>query len=85
MWSMTHSHRPIHINLNQASPLMGEQEISFKKISSVDEIMDIYPTTLHKTNVTLLKRMLSDGESNPGLPRDRRGYLPLYYLRDITI
>ncbi len=22
---------------------------------------------------------LPDGESNPGLPRDRRGYLPLYY------
>ena len=22
---------------------------------------------------------LRDGESNPGLPRDRRGYLPLYY------
>ena len=23
--------------------------------------------------------MLPDGESNPGLPRDRRGYSPLYY------
>ena len=23
---------------------------------------------------------LPDGESNPGLPRDRRGYLPLYYF-----
>ena len=23
--------------------------------------------------------MLRDGESNPGLPRDRRGYSPLYY------
>ena len=22
---------------------------------------------------------LPDGESNPGLPRDRRGYSPLYY------
>ena len=22
---------------------------------------------------------LPDGELNPGLPRDRRGYLPLYY------
>jgi hypothetical protein len=26
--------------------------------------------------------MLPDGESNPGLPRDRRGYLPLYYRGD---
>ena len=25
------------------------------------------------------KISLPDGESNPGLPRDRRGYLPLYY------
>ena len=25
------------------------------------------------------KEALRDGESNPGLPRDRRGYLPLYY------
>ena len=25
------------------------------------------------------KSSLPDGESNPGLPRDRRGYLPLYY------
>ena len=27
----------------------------------------------------LIKNSLPDGESNPGLPRDRRGYLPLYY------
>ena len=25
------------------------------------------------------KRLLPGGESNPGLPRDRRGYSPLYY------
>ena len=25
------------------------------------------------------KKVLRDGESNPGLPRDRRGYSPLYY------
>ena len=25
------------------------------------------------------KKYLPDGELNPGLPRDRRGYLPLYY------
>ena len=28
------------------------------------------------------KSQLPDGESNPGLPRDRRGYLPLYYRGD---
>ena len=26
----------------------------------------------------LLKKILPVGELNPGLPRDRRGYLPLY-------
>ena len=26
------------------------------------------------------KEKLPDGELNPGLPRDRRGYSPLYYL-----
>ena len=26
-----------------------------------------------------LKAILPDGELNPGLPRDRRGYSPLYY------
>ena len=25
------------------------------------------------------KKVLPGGESNPGLPRDRRGYSPLYY------
>ena len=25
------------------------------------------------------KKHLPSGESNPGLPRDRRGYSPLYY------
>ena len=27
----------------------------------------------------LLRKVLPDRESNPGLPRDRRGYSPLYY------
>ena len=26
----------------------------------------------------VIKKILPVGESNPGLPRDRRGYLPLY-------
>ena len=29
--------------------------------------------------------MLRDGESNPGLPRDRRGYSPLYYRGVISL
>ena len=29
---------------------------------------------------SICEKILPDGESNPGLPRDRRGYLPLYYL-----
>ena len=32
-----------------------------------------------KCTSTKTKRDLPDGESNPGLPRDRRGYSPLYY------
>ena len=31
-----------------------------------------------------MKKMLRDGESNPGLPRDRRGYSPLYYRGDVS-
>ena len=30
-------------------------------------------------HITQMTKRLRDGESNPGLPRDRRGYLPLYY------
>ena len=33
--------------------------------------------------VLLNKKLLRDGESNPGLPRDRRGYSPLYYRGDV--
>ena len=41
--------------------------------------------TVHYSHLLASKAILSekcylpDGESNPGLPRDRRGYLPLYY------
>ena len=30
------------------------------------------------------EKILRDGESNPGLPRDRRGYSPLYYRGDVS-
>ena len=32
-----------------------------------------------KVEFVTLEKSLRGGESNPGLPRDRRGYLPLYY------
>ena len=35
----------------------------------------IYPVSF----LGLLSKVLPDRESNPGLPRDRRGYSPLYY------
>jgi hypothetical protein len=33
----------------------------------------------HREKTTTEKRELRGGESNPGFPRDRRGYSPLYY------
>ena len=35
--------------------------------------------TITRKSKTLFNKNLPDGELNPGLPRDRRGYLPLYY------
>ena len=31
------------------------------------------------STIETVEKQLRDGESNPGLPRDRRGYSPLYY------
>ena len=31
------------------------------------------------SNFDMFEKVLPDRESNPGLPRDRRGYSPLYY------
>ena len=36
-----------------------------------------YSLTSQKYEI-IIKKLLSVGELNPGLPRDRRGYLPLY-------
>ena len=38
-----------------------------------DQIIYHFPSDLYG------KKFLPDRESNPGLPRDRRGYSPLYY------
>jgi hypothetical protein len=40
---------------------------------------DIKRRLLH--TLRLRGKKLSGGELNPGLPRDRRGYSPLYYRR----
>ena len=37
------------------------------------------------SNAFKVPKVLRDGESNPGLPRDRRGYSPLYYRGVIMI
>ena len=52
---------------------------------------EIYSVIAFNRRRHILLQKLPDGESNPGLPRDRRGYLPLYYrgiklvLRSIMI
>ena len=52
---------------------------------------EIYSVIAFNRRRHILLQKLPDGESNPGLPRDRRGYLPLYYrgiqlvLRSIII
>ena len=42
-----------------------------------DESLQFYPIINVKTFMG--RRNLSDGELNPGFPRDRRGYSSLYY------
>ena len=39
----------------------------------------LYQQTISLKSNLEKKVILPGGESNPGLPRDRRGYLPLYY------
>ena len=46
-----------------------------KKIDRKNPRKYIYQKRFRKKD----KNILPGGESNPGLPRDRRGYLPLYY------
>ena len=46
---------------------------------STQSIID-HSTTVESVPQNLQQKcVLPGGESNPGLPRDRRGYLPLYY------
>ena len=39
----------------------------------------LHPKEVSITFSCTLRKVLPDRESNPGLPRDRRGYSPLYY------
>ena len=50
----------------------------FRKLKCLECIIGKYTSS---TSIFILKKKkyLPGGESNPGLPRDRRGYLPLYY------
>ena len=48
--------------------------LSFQKLTNfTKKYIYIYIKIYRKS------KNLPDGELNPGLPRDRRGYLPLYY------
>ena len=54
-----------------------------QKIFEVNVAYQIFPSELlprHYDKKQYYKKKLRDGELNPGLPRDRRGYSPLYYL-----
>ena len=48
-----------------------------------NQILSFEDQTFDVSNVVKIeknnKKDLPDGELNPGLPRDRRGYSPLYY------
>ena len=49
------------------------------EILLLTEWIKIQNCTIKRKCKTLFNKNLPDGELNPGLPRDRRGYLPLYY------
>ena len=49
-----------------------------KQILRITSFNEFINTSKYYT-INMYKNILPGGESNPGLPRDRRGYLPLYY------
>ena len=57
---------------------IGKAELSLKMGFPV-HIRTFTSTKCSCQIIKMEKCYLPDGESNPGLPRDRRGYLPLYY------
>ena len=61
--------------------LISELKKTNFKTFSLQGIVDIWKKWLSKKKGT----RLPNGESNPGLPRDRRGYSPLYYRGCHTI
>ena len=62
--------RILILEYDEANAPFKNQTIKVKKRSI---------SSIHLNQKT--KRNLPGGESNPGLPRDRRGYSPLYYRR----
>ncbi|RKP14794.1 hypothetical protein BJ684DRAFT_14895 [Piptocephalis cylindrospora] len=69
--------------------LLTEIKRAYKMLHILVETMskDLAARRKQKTNAIIKTRsswmikILGDGELNPGLPRDRRGYSPLYYHR----
>ena len=67
----------VSTNQNE-SPNTGSQIIS--QLHSVRTRTHTSTVQQNGTNFEqVIKKFLPDGELNPGLPRDRRGYSPLYY------
>ena len=53
---------------------------SFIWVGVTNSVKKVFPILTSFTYIQMnCKNTLPDGELNPGLPRDRRGYLPLYY------
>ena len=50
----------------------------FNKILKIKKMIQTYADFLDILDTKSPKKCLPVGELNPGLPRDRRGYLPLY-------
>ena len=66
---------------NRNNKLTNLKVIVFLLNEFVSNFVQAEPKTIQnckKVN-TISEKNLPDGELNPGLPRDRRGYLPLYY------
>ena len=58
---------------------MGIHKLLFYRLVSTSDTILMFYTLLSEYEKQETKDILPGGESNPGLPRDRRGYLPLYY------
>ena len=68
---------------NRNNKLTNLKVIVFLLNEFVSNFVQAEPKTIQNCNkvstISENLKNLPDGELNPGLPRDRRGYLPLYY------